>query len=215
MENTRFLAAQQAGQMRQYYRTQAQIYEATRWSFLFGRAEICRLLKLPMLGNQTLLEVGCGTGHNLRRLAGQHLNMNFVGVDVSPDMLSVAATRTARFAERVRLVEKMYAPGIDLGLSEKPDIVLFSYALTMMNPGWESALDRALGDLPPGGKIAVVDFHDSPAPAFRWWMRQNHVRMDGHLLPALQARFQPMLEQVRPTYWGLWRHFLFVGKKPA
>ena len=199
--------------MRQYYQVQARLYEATRWSFLFGRRELQHLVRPSTHNAQTLLEVGCGTGYNLQKLAGQHPNMRLVGVDVSPDMLRVAAAKTAQFGGRVRLVENLYAPGVDLNLEAQPNVVLLSYCLTMINPGWESVLDRARADLPPGGKIAVVDFHDSPAAPFRWWMRQNHVRMEGHLLPALSARFRPVFERVRPAYFGLWRYFLFVGEK--
>lgn len=213
MEKTRTDAPRQADQMRQYYRVQARLYEATRWSFLFGRRELQYLMRLSALNTQTLLEVGCGTGYNLHKLADQHPNMRLVGVDVSPDMLRVASAKTAPFAQRVRLVESLYAPGVDLGLEAQPNIVLMSYCLTMINPGWESVLDRALDDLPRGGKIAVVDFHHSPVGAFRWWMRQNHVRMDGHLLPALRQRFRPVFSRVRPAYFGLWHYFLFVGKK--
>ncbi|MFN4255498.1 MAG: class I SAM-dependent methyltransferase [Saprospiraceae bacterium] len=213
MEKTPAAAPQQADRMRQYYRVQAQLYEATRWSFLFGRRELQYLMRLSTHNTQTLLEVGCGTGYNLQKLAAQHPDMRLVGVDVSPDMLRVAAEKTAPFGGRVRLIESLYAPGVDLDLGAQPSVVLLSYCLTMINPGWESVLDRALDDLPPGGKIAVVDFHDSPVGAFRWWMRQNHVRMDGHLLPALRQRFRPVFARVRPAYFGLWRYFLFVGKK--
>jgi hypothetical protein len=38
---------------------------------------------------------------------------------------------------------------------------VFSYCLSMIDPGWQQALDAALCDLQPGGLLAVVDFHDT------------------------------------------------------
>ncbi len=58
--------------MRRYYRWQSVIYDLTRWTFLFGRNEM--LNRLPIrndLKTMRLVEVGCGTGRNLKRLAGR------------------------------------------------------------------------------------------------------------------------------------------------
>lgn len=198
--------------MRSYYRLHAAIYDATRWSFLFGRKAILKQLPLTAGAQQSLLEVGCGTGHNLRYLAKHHPNLQLVGVDVSPDMLAQAGQSLAKFASRVQLLEQAYGPDAP-PLSQTPDVVLFSYALTMFNPGWEAAIERAWQDLPVGGSIAVVDFHDTPSGAFRWWMGRNHVRMEGHLLPFLQSKFRTELLEIRPAWLGLWRYVFFIGKK--
>lgn len=198
--------------MRNYYRWHAKVYDATRWSFLFGREDLLR--HLPIAGNlqQTLLEVGCGTGHNLRRLAKHHPHLQLVGVEVSPDMFAQTSKAMAHYSRRVQLFEQAYG-NIPLKLTQKPDFVLFSYALTMFNPGWEAAIEQAWQDLKPGGRIAVVDFHDTPGGAFRWWMGKNHVRMDGHLLPFLQSKFRTEFLEIRPAWLGLWQYFLFVGEK--
>lgn len=196
--------------MRRYYRFHAAIYDWTRWAFLFGRGTL--LQRLPDVEQQVLLEVGCGTGHNLRQLARQRPAWRLLGVDVSADMLARASKATLSYSRRVQLFEKTYGTG-DFRPEEPVDLVLFSYALTMFNPGWEAALDQAFQDLKPGGRIAVVDFHDSPSAGFRWWMGKNHVRMDGHLLPALEARFQPEIKAVYPAWGGWWRYFMFIGRK--
>jgi S-adenosylmethionine-diacylgycerolhomoserine-N-methlytransferase len=159
-----------------------------------------------------LLEVGCGTGHNLRFLAKNHPNLRLIGVDVSPDMLAQASKSTAPYSRQVQLFEQAYGAA-PLKLAQAPDFVLFSYALTMFNPGWEAAVEQALADLPTGGRIAVADFHDTPSGAFRWWMSQNHVRMEGHLLPFLQSKFRTELLEMHPAWGGLWRYFLYVGRK--
>jgi len=202
----------QEAAMRRYYRWQSMIYDLTRWAFLFGRNEI--LNRLPVVENTDLmlLEVGCGTGRNLRRLAKQYQNMRLMGLDVSPDMLQRAAKATSSYSRRVLLLEKIYGPKPS-SLSETPDLVLFSYALTMFNPGWEQAIAQAAADLPMGGYIAVVDFHDTPSRLFRWWMGKNHVRMDRHLLPLLESTFQTEYRSTRRAFFGLWRYVIFIGKK--
>jgi S-adenosylmethionine-diacylgycerolhomoserine-N-methlytransferase len=87
---------------------------------------------------------------------------------------------------------------------------VFSYALSMFNPGWEQALAAARADLSPGGTLAVVDFHDSPFPAFKRWMGLNHVRLEGHLLPGLEQWFPGGRGTVRQAYGGLWSYFFFL-----
>jgi S-adenosylmethionine-diacylgycerolhomoserine-N-methlytransferase len=200
--------------LRGYYHWQATIYDATRWTFLLGRNEILRCLPINDATEQNLLEIGCGTGHNLRRLAQRHPKLRLTGVDISPDMLARATKATNAYSRRVLLLERAYGSDIPFQLPEQPDFVLFSYALTMFNPGWEAAIEQAWNDLPVGGRLAVVDFHDTPSSAFRWWMDKNHVRMEGHLLPFLRDKFDTEFQDVRPAWLGgLWRYFLWVGRK--
>ncbi len=198
--------------MRRFYRFHAAIYDATRWTFLFGRKALLRQLPIDDRREQLLLEVGCGTGYNLDFLAGHHPQLRLAGVDVSPDMLRQAGKSLSSFSRRLQLFEQPYGEQ-PVRLAQPPDLILFSYALTMFNPGWEAAIGRAWQDLPTGGRIAVVDFHDTPGRPFRRWMARNHVRMDGHLLPFLQARFRTELLEVHPAWLGLWQYFMYVGKK--
>lgn len=202
--------ATQNDTMRRYYQWHAAIYDATRWTFLFGRKTI--LDRLPPENEQVLAEVGCGTGQNLLYLAQQQKDWRLIGIDVSPDMLARAYKATAAFSRRVQLLERPYGAETS-PLTEKPDLILFSYSLTMFNPGWEAAINQAWHDLKPGGHIAVVDFHNTPHPTFRWWMERNHVRMDGHLLPVLEARFQPRWQAVKSAWGGIWQYFMFLGQK--
>lgn len=213
MENTKNAsnAAGQAENIQAYYKLHAKIYDATRWTFLLGRNDILRKLPTPAPG-ATLLEVGCGTGRNLRKLAAMYPELYLIGVDVSSDMLQRAGRATQDLSRRVLLFEKPYAPGT-FKLEKPVDIVMCSYALTMFNPGWEAAIDRAYADLKEGGYMAVVDFHSSPSSGFRWWMGQNHVRMEGHLLPYLRQKFTDHYVSVRPAYLGLWKYLVYIGQK--
>lgn len=196
-----------------YYRLHAKVYDLTRWSFLFGRRGVPGLL-----GNgpapRSIVEIGCGTGRVLAGLAGAFPQARLLGLDLSEDMLGVATGSLERFGDRVSLRRAAY--GGDAAPVETdagpPDLMVFSYALSMFNPGWEDAIDRAASDLAPHGRIAVVDFHDTPWRWFARWMGVNHVRMEGHLLPRLRSRFANERCEVRRAYGGVWRWLGFVGR---
>jgi len=199
----------QSDRMTRYYRVHSHIYDCTRWSFLFGRRQIIEEVKL--LGTpRYILEVGCGTGANLEALARSFPKADIIGVDIAAPMLEKAKKRLRPFHRRVELVKNDYRTPLHSGGF---DLVLFSYSLTMMNPGWERALLAAEKDLAPSGQLAVVDFDRPGMTWFGEWMACNHVRMDGHLLPALERRFTPVISTRFGVYCGLWRYFLFLGDK--
>ncbi len=194
-----------------YYRWHARLYDATRWSFLFGRAALVRSIALLPNPPRNILEIGCGTGDNLLRLVRQFPEAAVTGLDLSADMLARARRKLERCQLPVALLQQRY----DRPLYPEPvfDLIVFSYCLSMINPGWNQAVDSALRDLRPGGRLAVVDFHDTRFPAFQRWMAVNHVRMDGHLPPCLNARCRPLLQTPGVAYAGLWRYFRFIGQK--
>lgn len=198
-----------AGDIEGYYRLHARIYDATRWSFLFGRNAI--LDRIPG-GPRRILEVGCGTGRNLVRLCRRFPRAAVAGIDAAGAMLDIARRAAAPFGTRVDLRYGRYeAP---LGGREGFDLVLCSYALSMFNPGFEEAIATARADLAPGGHIAVVDFHATRSAAFERWMAFNHVRMNRQLRPVLRAAFAPRTDTLRPAYAGLWHYLLFIGRRP-
>jgi len=95
------------------------------------------------------------------------------------------------------------------------DLIVFSYCLTMIQPGYAEVLRLAQLDLSPRGHIAIVDFHDSSFGWFRRWMGVNHVRMEGQVLQALQeSGFKLHSCQVRSAYGGVWRWITLVGRLP-
>ena len=196
--------------LQHYYKLHSRIYDVTRWSFLFGRTAIVNQLAAQTTP-QHILEVGCGTGKNLALLANRFPNAQITGVDVSADMLSVARRKLSRLENRITLQNQPYPP--PQSNRKKYDLVLFAYALSMFNPGWDTAIAAAIDDLNEGGTLAVVDFHTTSVAAFRRWMRVNHVRMEGHLLPLLKAHTDNPSVQIRRAYAGLWEYVLFIGRK--
>ena len=195
-----------------YYRVHAGIYDLTRWSFLLGREALVREVAACSTPAR-ILEVGCGTGKNLLQLGQKFPQARLWGLDLSGDMLAVAQRKLRDLGPRLTLIQAAY----DRPVKEKPffDLVVFSYALSMFNPGWEQALTAAGRDLGPGGALAVVDFHDSGSSLFKGWMGLNHVRLDGHLLPGLKSRFPSHVATIRPAFGGLWSYFRFIGRLAA
>ncbi len=200
--------------LKRYYRIHARIYDVTRWSFLFGRQKIIDLAS-EVIMPERVLEVGCGTGRNLLSLAKQFPYAQITGVDLSHDMLQVAAKKLDHFNNRINLVEKKYDIPLEdkQGVIEKYDLIIFSYALSMFNPGWEEAIKAAKAQLSDRGVIVVVDFHDSRFVSYRNWMQVNHVRMEGHLLPLIEKHFRPVKSVVNDAYAGVWQYLMFIGQK--
>ncbi len=214
-EQTWGAVAADTATLTRYYRWHARLYDATRWSFLFGRTALIRMIATDSQPRR-ILEIGCGTGSNLLHLHRLFPDAAITGLDLSADMLAQARRKLAThpaWGQRIKLIQWRY----DQALNREPgfDLIVFSYCLSMINPGWEQALEAVRRDLQPGGRLAVVDFHDSRFAGFRRWMSVNHVRMDGHLLPRLTALCPPVIRTLHNAYGGGWRYFCFIGQKPG
>ena len=196
--------------LRDYYAWHSRIYDATRWSFLFGRERLAGELG-RRVRPRCILEIGCGTGANLARLARLHPGARLVGVDASGDMLTQARRKLSRYAGRIDLREAYYRS--PLGLNPAPDLVVFSYSLTMMGGGVDKVVRAAVDELAPGGWVGAVDFHATPSGRFRRWMSRNHVRMEGDIRPLLEYMLPRGEAATRMAYGGLWEYFTFVGRK--
>jgi S-adenosylmethionine-diacylgycerolhomoserine-N-methlytransferase len=196
-----------------YYRRHARFYDATRWSFLFGRTEIIR--KVAQFSKpKRILEIGCGTGKNLLTLHKTFPQATIEGLDLSAAMLNIARKKTASAGEYIRLSHQIYDAALCQSANRNTfDLLLFSYCLSMINPGFEDVLQCAVADLSSKGLIAVVDFDDSQFTWFQRWMEINQVRMNHQLIPVLTETFTTLICNVKPAYLGLWTFFYFLGQK--
>jgi S-adenosylmethionine-diacylgycerolhomoserine-N-methlytransferase len=155
--------------MDRMYRRQRHLYDASRKFYLLGRDRAIADLAVPAGG--TVLEIGCGTGRNLVRIARTYPEAACHGLDVSAAMLATAARSVARagLESRIRLARgdaTAFDPEALFGQASFDRIVI-SYALSMIPP-WERVLAEAAGHLAPGGRLHVVDFGDQaglPRPA--------------------------------------------------
>lgn len=192
-----------------YYQFQSTIYDATRWAFLFGRNQILDYVPFNEQPKE-IIEVGCGTGRNLKMLHNKYPKAHITGIDVSSDMLGIASKKTQNNS-LITLEERTYCNGTPV--EKAPDLVLFSYVLTMINPQYSDCIIQAYKDLKRGGKIAVVDFHSTPNTWFKKHMQGHHVRMEGQLDELLQKMFKTLHFKTHKAYGGLWNYFYFVGEK--
>jgi S-adenosylmethionine-diacylgycerolhomoserine-N-methlytransferase len=135
------------------YRHQRHIYDLTRKYYLLGRDRLLQGLDVPLEG--TVLEIGCGTGRNLKLMADRHPALRLTGIDISEQMLKSARGKIAqaRLSDRVTLLHGDAVIPTD----RKAQRILMSYSLSMI-PDWQRALAVAIETLAPGGIFAIVDF---------------------------------------------------------
>src|ERR1700727_2984668 len=148
-----------AALMDRMYRRQRHIYDLSRKFYLLGRDEGIARLR-PASGDK-MLEIGCGTGRNLVKLAQAYPEARLFGVDVSREMPATAAESTARagLASRIVLAQAdatAFDPRRLFGCASF-ERVMISYALSMIPP-WREALAHALDAVAPGGALEIVDF---------------------------------------------------------
>jgi S-adenosylmethionine-diacylgycerolhomoserine-N-methlytransferase len=194
-----------------YYRWHAHIYDITRWAFLFGRSQLVRSTA-RLSSPKQILEIGCGTGRNLVQLAKQFPDAKITGIDLSQDMLNKAKQKLTPYGDRVQLINQSYSSPLS---PDSPfDLIVISYCLSMINPGFEKVLEICADDLSPKGHIAIVDFHTSSFPWFKQWMGVNHVRMEEQISTSLSALgYVPERYRVASAFGGLWRYLSFVGRR--
>jgi S-adenosylmethionine-diacylgycerolhomoserine-N-methlytransferase len=138
--------------MTHFYDAQARGYEWSRRFFLWGRGRIVEYLGLKE--GEKVLEVGCGTGWNLKPLAGKVGKAGSVtGMEISRGMLAEAERK--KLPPQVRLV----AGDATLGVSADPpiDAALFSYSFSAI-PEPSKGLRNVISVLSPAGRIGIVDF---------------------------------------------------------
>jgi S-adenosylmethionine-diacylgycerolhomoserine-N-methlytransferase len=187
-----------------FYRWHARIYDWTRLLLLFGRKAAAAAIGARP--GHLVLDVGCGTGVNLPRLAASGAAV--VGIECTKAMRRLALARVGRslLAGRVQIDGRPY--GTHSGYEGKADGILFSYSLSMIPP-FAAVLDRAKRDLRPGGRIVVVDFLEAKAPVAHG-LEQSHVELGPERCLRLQRLFPEHRLEVVSV--GLWRYFLFVGE---
>ena len=112
--------------------------------------------------NIDVLDVGCGTGAQLERVAGLTTG-RLVGTDLSRDAYTKAVARTARFGTRCHMI---YADAIDLDVDQlgRFDLIYNIGVLYVTPPAVQRHLLQLIAEcLKPGG-VAVISYYAGMVP---------------------------------------------------
>ncbi len=167
-----------AALMDSVYRGQRHFYDLTRKYYLFGRDTL--IDGLDARPGMRVLEVACGTGRNLAKIAKAWRGVKLLGLDISEEMLKSARKAVGKDAQLGAGDACAFDPQ-DLFGEDGFERIVLSYSLSMI-PDWETALDHAAVQLAPGGQLHVVDFGDLsglPGPFERMlhaWLAKFHVQ---------------------------------------
>jgi S-adenosylmethionine-diacylgycerolhomoserine-N-methlytransferase len=160
------------------YRFQRHFYDLTRLFFLFGRDDLLRQMNVPP--GERVLEIGCGTGRNLLKLAQLQPEAKIYGLDASDEMLKTAGAKLdAKNQQKAIVLRQGLAEQFDyqntFNLDQPFDKIFISYSLSMF-PNWQEAIFNALENLKPEGDFYILDFWDGaglPGWFIRlraWWL---------------------------------------------
>jgi len=145
-----------------------------------------------LAGVRSVFEFGCGTGRFAAGLLEQELSHDarYVGIDVSPVMVSIARDRLARFGDRatVLLTDGGSAIGVPDGSFER---FVSTYVFDLLSEEQISAVIREAGRiLAPGGRLGVVSLCCGFTPGTRFvervWRRIHEFK------PALVGGCRPL-----------------------
>ncbi|MCO6185623.1 class I SAM-dependent methyltransferase [Rhizobium sp. L1K21] len=196
-----------AKRMDRMYRVQRHIYDLTRKYYLLARDRTIR--EMHAKPGDRVLELGCGTGRNLKLIAKTYPQLDLAGLDISEEMLISARRTLARGKIDATLVAgdaTRFEPS-DFGKADF-DHILLSYALSMI-PQWEQTIVSATQALAPGGTLHIVDFGQQEklphifSRALFAWLRAFHV------IP--RATLREASEQAAQTIGGTCRFKALYG----
>jgi trans-aconitate 2-methyltransferase len=117
----------------------------TRWG-----ADV--LERLPLAGDETVLDAGCGSGRVTEALAGRLPRGRVVALDGSPSMIAAARDRLAPFGDRVSYLLADLGQPIPL---DTPVDAILSTATFHWVPDHDALFANLAGVLRPGGLLVA------------------------------------------------------------
>lgn len=187
-----------------YYKFHSQIYDLTRWTFLFGRKSLVNQLTNFINEDTKILEIGCGTGSLLKDLE-ENTNAKLYGIDMSSEMLEKASKKL----ERTELINQKFEKGLFPEASF--DIIIVSYFLTFFKEK-DSILETIKHYLKPDGLLANVDFWNANHKLYNKFMLKNNIIIDSNLKNELNKNFSSVYDYSNKAYGGIWDFYLFIGR---
>lgn len=153
-------------------------------SFNIDRIWRRRVVRIVRRSNaQSVMDIATGTGDLAIAMAKRVDDIRILGVDLSEEMLRVAAEKVARqgLAERITL-KKGDAEGLDMVATESMDVVTVAFGVRNFE-NLEKGLSELYRALKPGGKLVVLEFSIPSNRLVRWAYAQYSHR----LLPRIGA----------------------------
>lgn len=151
---------------------------AQDWQGFFENPAITELIEHAAFDSATsVFEFGCGTGALASRLLQHHLpaDAQYVGLDISSKMVSLAQERLKPWSERARVSQSDGSPRIP-----EPDLMfdrfVSTYVFDLLAPDFiHQLLSEAHRLLVPGGRLCLVSMTFGASPISRavcWgWQR--------------------------------------------
>jgi ubiquinone/menaquinone biosynthesis C-methylase UbiE len=142
------------------YRRRARWYDVTSHLYWLIGYRVDRYRRegveaLRLAPGDTVVEIGCGTGHNLpllERAVGS--TGRIIGVDLTDSMLQQARRRVERAGWRN--VELIQTDAARFEFPARVDAVYSSFALALV-PEFDEVIRRAAAALAPGKRMVIVD----------------------------------------------------------
>jgi len=196
---------------------------ARRWGWIvkvvtLGKEGVLRQTVVDALAlepNQTVLDLGCGTGRTFPYIidrigASGHL----IGLDHSPAMLREAQSLVERYGwKNVELVE---GDAAQLSLGRVMDAA--ACVLAMVNiPDYREAMRRMVAHVRPGGRIVIADArrHESGQGGLSRWVAERTARyLVADLSRKPEEAFAQMVDDYSYQEIARGHYFVASGKVP-
>ena len=184
----------------------------SRWYDLFTGVEKrytdIGIEMLSVQPGESILEIGCGTGHALVEFANR--GAQIVALDISEGMINIARKRIQDKIQK-RSVELCQGDGLSLPFPDRQfNVVFLAFTLELFDtPEIPAVLSECLRVLKSGGRIGVVALEKQETSAVRiyeWFHRRMPNIVDcrpifaSNLLKAAKFYIQDLMFK---TMWGL------------
>ncbi|OMQ15217.1 ubiquinone biosynthesis protein [Modestobacter sp. VKM Ac-2676] len=179
------------------YTTFAGLYDvlSLEWP-VYRSGRVAAIAALGLRPGDRVLDLGCGTGLNLRHLQRRiGPTGRIVAVDASASMLRQARRRARRHGWGNVTLVCADAATVDPGTWEPVDAAIATYALSVIED-WPAAWRAMRRSTRPGGRIAVVDMQDPEGPwrvlrpVARWLCAVSDADIDARPWTPMEAELQ-------------------------
>ena len=186
----------------------------SHWYDLFTSSEkkITRtgIQMLDLQPNESILEIGCGTGHELVEFSKNIQGGSIISVDISEEMIKVARKRFQKKVQK-RSVGLCQGDGVFLPLAnEQFDAAFLSFTMELFDtPEIICVLNECRRILKSDGRIGIVSLaklERKSVDIYEWFHRLMPNIIDCrpiYLGPALEETGFKIKESVIKTMWGL------------